>query len=121
MSTKKISKRDKKKIRIRKKISGTTEKPRLCVYRSLSKIYAQIVDDSIGKILFSASTLSKEISDELKDCKGKVDQSELVGSLIAKKAVAAGISTVVFDRSGYSYNGRVKAVAEGARKGGLQF
>lgn len=109
------------KTRIRKKISGTGEVPRLTVYRSLNQIYAQIIDDSTGNTLVSASSLSKEVADELKNSKGKVAKSKLVGKLVATKAIEKKISSVVFDRNGYRYHGRVQAVAEGAREGGLKF
>jgi large subunit ribosomal protein L18 len=109
------------KIKIRKYMSGTSETPRLTVYRSLNNIYAQIIDDSTGKTLVSASSLSKELKDDLASQKGKVSKSKLIGSLVAKKAVEQKISTVVFDRNGYRYHGRIKAVAEGAREGGLKF
>ncbi len=121
MLSKKLTKRDKKKIRIRKKMVGTAERPRIVVYRSLKGIYAQLVDDTVGKTILSASFLSKEISDEIKKSKNKLDVSFAVGELLAKKALEKGITTAVFDRSGYAYHGRVKAVAEGARKGGLKF
>lgn len=109
------------KTRIRKKISGTSEMPRLTVYRSLNQIYAQIIDDSTGNTLVSASSLSKELADEVKNSKGKVSKSKLVGNLVAKKALEQKISNVVFDRNGYRYHGRVQAVAEGAREAGLKF
>ncbi len=109
------------KIKIRKKISGTLEVPRLTVYRSLNNVYAQIIDDSTGKTLASASSLSKEILDEVKKTKGKISKSKLVGSLVAKKAVENKITSVVFDRNGYRYHGRIQAIADGAREGGLKF
>ncbi len=109
------------KIRIRKIIAGTPEKPRLSVYRSLGNIYGQIIDDSNGKTIASASSLSKEIVEDLKSAKGKTAKSKLVGILVAKKALEKNISTVVFDRNGYKYHGRVQAFAEGAREGGLKF
>ena len=109
------------KIRIRKRISGTPEKPRLTIYRSLNNIYGQVIDDSNGKTLASASSLSKEIAEDLKSVKGKTAKCKLVGTLVAKKAVEQNISTVVFDRNGYKYHGRVQAFAEGAREGGLKF
>ena len=109
------------KIKIRKKISGTPEVPRLTVYRSLNNVYAQIIDDSTGKTLASASSLSKEILDEVKKTKGKISKSKLVGSLVAKKAVENKITSVVFDRNGYRYHGRIQAIADGAREGGLKF
>jgi len=102
---------------VRSKIVGTPERPRLSVFRSNKGIYAQIIDDRVGKTLLSASTLDKDVEN-----KGtKSEQSKAVGELIAKKAQDAGINTVVFDRNGYRYHGRVKALAEGARAGGLTF
>jgi large subunit ribosomal protein L18 len=109
------------KTRIRQKISGSTEVPRLTVYRSLNQMYAQIIDDSTGNTLAAASSLSKDILDELKNSNGKISKSKLVGSLIAKKAKEKNITKVVFDRNGYRYHGRVQAIAEGAREGGLKF
>jgi large subunit ribosomal protein L18 len=119
MLTRYLTKREKKKIRIRKKIFGTAERPRISVYRSLNQIYAQVIDDTAGKTLFSASSISKEIAEDVKEAKGKVAKAALVGELLAKKAKEHGIETAVFDRSGYAYHGRVKAVAEGVRKGGI--
>ena len=109
------------KTRIRKKISGTAEVPRLTIYRSLNQIYAQIIDDSTGSTLVSASSLSKELGDEIKNSKGKISKGKLVGKLVAKKALEKKISNVVFDRNGYRYHGRVQAIAEGAREAGLKF
>jgi large subunit ribosomal protein L18 len=109
------------KIRIRKKISGTSEKPRLSIYRSLNNIYGQVIDDTNGKTLASASSLSKEIAEDIKSAKGKTAKSKLVGKLVAQKAVEQKITTVVFDRNGFRYHGRVQAFAEGAREGGLKF
>jgi|SRR3970040_2371183 large subunit ribosomal protein L18 len=109
------------KIRIRKKVFGTPEKPRLSIYRSLNNIYGQIIDDSNGKTLASASSLSKEIAEDIKSAKGKTAKSKLVGKLVAQKAVEQNISTVIFDRNGFKYHGRVQAFAEGAREGGLKF
>jgi large subunit ribosomal protein L18 len=109
------------KTRIRKKISGTPEVPRLTIYRSLNQIYAQIIDDSTGNTLVAASSLSKELADEIKNSKGKISKGKLVGSLVAKKALEKKISNVVFDRNGYRYHGRVQAIAEGAREAGLKF
>lgn len=117
---KKVNSRIRSKIKIRKKISGTAEKPRLTVYRSLNNIYAQIIDDTTGSTLVQASTLSKELSKDLKSAKGKIERGKLVGSLIAKKAAEKNIKNVVFDRNGYRYHGRIKAVADGARDAGLQ-
>jgi large subunit ribosomal protein L18 len=106
--------------RVREKISGTKEQPRLCVFRSLKHIYAQVVDDSEGKTLVAASTLDAEI---VKDSnkKKKTNQAELVGTLLAKRAIEKKIKQVAFDRGGFKYHGRVKALAEAARKGGLKF
>ncbi len=115
------STRQRAKFRIRKKIFGTPERPRMTVYRSLSQIYIQLIDDVNGKTLVSASTLSKEVVDQVKSAKGKISKSKLVGGLIAKKAAEGGISTVVFDRNGYKYHGRVKALADSARENGLKF
>jgi large subunit ribosomal protein L18 len=109
------------KTRIRKKISGSNQVPRLTVYRSLNQMYAQIIDDSTGNTLVAASSLSKEILEEAKSSKGKLSKSKLVGNLIAKKAKEKNITSVVFDRNGYRYHGRVQAIAEGAREGGLKF
>ncbi|MBI1343713.1 MAG: 50S ribosomal protein L18 [Terrimonas sp.] len=106
------------RYRIRAKISGTTTKPRLSVFRSNSEIYAQIIDDTKGFTLVSASSTDKDIVAQ----KGtKIEKSKLVGTAIAKKASELGLKDVVFDRGGNLYHGRVKAVAEGAREGGLQF
>jgi large subunit ribosomal protein L18 len=109
------------KNRIRKSIFGTPEKPRLSIYRSLNNIYGQVIDDSSGKTLAAASSLSKEIIEELKSAKSKSAKSKLVGNLLAKKALEQKISIVIFDRNGYKYHGRVQAFAEGAREGGLKF
>ena len=104
-------------LRVRKKISGTPECPRLCVYKSNTGVYAQIIDDVNGKTLVTASTLDKEI--KTKAC--NIAAATEVGTLVAKRATKAGIKTVVFDRGGYNYHGRVKALAEAAREGGLEF
>ena len=115
---KKKESRQKRKFHIRKRVEGIADRPRLSVYRSLNHIYAQVIDDVSGKTLVAASTLSPE----LKDAKGKkAEVALLVGELVAKKAQAAKIEAVVFDRNGFNYHGRVAAVAEGARKGGLKF
>ena len=113
--------RQRAKIKIRKKISGTSEKPRLSVYRSLDNIYAQIIDDTTGNTLVSVSSLNKEAKADLKSVKGKINKSKLIGSLVAKKALEKDIKNVVFDRNGFRYHGRVKALADGAREGGLVF
>lgn len=106
--------------RVRKNISGTTERPRLCVYRSLNHIYAQVINDDLGVTLVSSSTLEKDLKDLLAD-KTKSEQAFVIGETIAKRALEKGIETVVFDRGGYIYTGRVQQVAEGARNGGLKF
>lgn len=112
--------RKKKHDRIRHTLVGTSEKPRLNVYRSITNIYAQIIDDSTGKTLCSANSLDKTLVSKLEG-KNKKEQAFLVGEAIAKKALKAGIKTVVFDRGGYIYTGRVQSLAEGARKAGLEF
>lgn len=106
--------------RIRAKISGTAERPRLNVYRSLKNIYAQVIDDREGHTLVAASTLEPDLSSELEG-KTKKEQAAVVGRVVAERALEAGISRVVFDRGGYPYHGRIKAVAEAARKSGLEF
>lgn len=106
--------------RIRKKVAGTPERPRLCVFRSLKHIYAQIIDDTTGRTLVAASSLEQAFKETGKSG-GNVDGAFVVGHLIAKKALEKGIKRVVFDRGGYRYHGRVKALAEGARQGGLEF
>ena len=106
--------------RVRKKISGTTERPRLCVYRSNAHIYAQVIDDTVGKTLVAASTVEQDIAAQI----GEVDKkgaAKLVGKIVAERAQAAGIKTVVFDRGGYIYTGRVAELAAGAREAGLDF
>jgi large subunit ribosomal protein L18 len=118
-TNKKVVARQKRVKRIRKKISGTSETPRLRVFRSSRHIYAQIIDDSAGKTLSAASSLSKDI--DLNDLKDKKDLAHRVGVLIAEKAKSQGIATVVFDRGGNIYHGRVKSLSEGAREGGLKF
>jgi large subunit ribosomal protein L18 len=106
--------------RVRKKVSGTADRPRLCVYRSLANIYAQVIDDEQGNTLVAASTLDAEAKDGLKG-KKKTGQAEQVGLLLAKRAKDKGIRQVAFDRGGFKYHGRVKALADAARKGGLKF
>jgi large subunit ribosomal protein L18 len=106
--------------RVRAKISGTLERPRLNVFRSLDHIYAQVIDDVTGHTLASASTIDRELRAEVQS-KSKQEAAKLVGELIAKRAQGAGITTVVFDRGGYKYHGRVKALAEAAREAGLKF
>jgi len=106
--------------RVRKKVSGTSEHPRLNVFRSLNNIYAQIVNDELGRTLISVSTIDKEIRESLKTG-GNVGAAEEAGKLLAKRALDKGIKRVVFDRGGCKYHGRVKALAEAAREGGLEF
>lgn len=113
----KLSRRERIKKGIRKALSGSTDRPRLSVFRSNKGIYAQVIDDLSGKTLASASSLSKEFSAE----GSKSQQSNAVGKMVAEKAIAAGIKEVVFDRNGYLYHGRIKSLAEGAREGGLIF
>ena len=107
-------------LRVRKKVSGTAAKPRLCVYRSLSHIYLQLIDDEAGHTLFSASSLDKEMVTKTKG-KTKAEASYIVAGELAKKALEKGITEAVFDRGGYIYTGRVKSAAEGAREAGLKF
>ena len=120
----KVYRRKRRHLRVRKKVVGTPERPRLVVYKSLKHIYAQIVvDPPVGpcRVLVGASTLSPEIRDEVKGLSGKAEKARLVGKLIAKRAQEKGVKKVVFDRAGYKYHGRVKALAEGAREAGLEF
>ena len=114
----KVLRRQNIRYRIRNKISGTNEKPRLSVFRSNAEIYAQLIDDVSGKTLVSASSQDKDLKAQKVT---RLEKSKLVGAAIARKATDLGISAVVFDRSGYLYHGRVKALADGAREGGLQF
>jgi large subunit ribosomal protein L18 len=109
-----------RKARVRKKISGTTERPRLSVYRSLAHMYAQVIDDTTGRTLAHASTLSPELKSALTDL-DKKGAAKKVGELVAKKCLEKQITKVVFDRNGLDYHGRVAAVADGAREAGLQF
>ncbi|HPJ51495.1 MAG TPA: 50S ribosomal protein L18 [Flavobacteriales bacterium] len=111
------ARRAKIKVRVRRKVQGTPERPRLSVYRSNKGIYAQIIDDENGRTLASASSLKDKLANEV----AKTEQARIVGQAIAEKAKAAGIASVVFDRNGYLYHGRVKALADAAREGGLQF
>ncbi len=114
----KIKKREKRHRRVRRKVAGNAERPRLCVFKSLNHIYAQVIDDQQGITLLSASTLSPE----LKGFQGtKTDKAREVGKILGTKAKEQGVNLIVFDRGGYLYHGRVKALAEGARESGLQF
>ena len=110
----------KRKKRIRKKLSGSPQRPRLTVFRSDKHIYAQIIDDTVGSTLVTASTLSPEYK-ELDPANGKVNAAKRVGDLVARKAIDKGITKVVFDRNGYIYHGRVQALADAARQAGLNF
>lgn len=120
MSEKSRKARKRRHKRIRMKISGTPERPRLNVYRSLNHMYVQVIDDTVGQTLVSASTIDKELVDEMEG-KTKKEQAALVGKAVAERALAADIEEVVFDRGGYGYHGRIKSMAEAAREGGLQF
>ena len=121
-----FKKRDRNEVRkirherVRKKISGTPERPRLCVFRSLNNIYVQIIDDVAGNTLCSASTMEKDIAAKITEV-DKKGASKIVGKAIAERAIAKGIKNVVFDRGGYIYTGRVAELAAGAREGGLDF
>jgi len=110
----------KRKQRIRKHLSGTTQRPRLCVFRSAAHIYAQIIDDVRGHTVVAAASTEKDVRDR-GAFKNKIDQAVFIGELIGRRAVEKGIRKVVFDRNGFLYHGRVKAVSEGARKTGLDF
>jgi large subunit ribosomal protein L18 len=112
--------RQKRQVRVRKKVRGSSERPRLCVFRSGKHIYAQIVEDVTGTTLAAASTMSKDIGEELANT-GNIDAAKAVGTAIAKKALAQDIRQVVFDRNGFLYHGRVKSLADAAREAGLAF
>jgi large subunit ribosomal protein L18 len=114
----KVVRRQKIRYRIRKKVAGVTEKPRLSVFRSNTEMYVQLIDDENGKTIVASSTKEKDIVAQKVN---KTEKSKLAGAALARKATELGIKNVVFDRSGYLYHGRVKAVAEGAREGGLEF
>lgn len=112
--------RERRHLRVRKQLFGTTQRPRLNVFKSLSEIYVQIIDDVEGNTLVSASTIDKDLREQMKGMK-KTEQAKVVGKTVAERAKSKGIDTVVFDRGGFRYMGRVKALADGAREGGLQF
>ncbi len=112
--------RNRRHARVRKNVHGTPERPRLNVFRSLSEIYAQVIDDEAGRTLASASTIDHDLRAKMKSLK-KSEQARLVGQAVAERAKALGIQQVVFDRGGYRYQGRVKALADAAREGGLEF
>ncbi|MBN1602508.1 MAG: 50S ribosomal protein L18 [Chitinispirillaceae bacterium] len=121
-SQKRVLERKARAVRVRKKISGTTQRPRLCVRRSLNHIYAQIVDDVSGKTLVLVGTTGEDFRSKVSGQKlTKVEESKVVGQIVAEKAKGKGITTVVFDRKGYLFHGRVKALAEAVRNGGLSF
>jgi large subunit ribosomal protein L18 len=107
-------------VRVRISVKGTSQRPRLSVFRSLSEIYAQVIDDNAGKTIVSASTIDQELHDQMKGLK-KSEQAKMVGQKLAERAKGKGVKTVVFDRGGFKYSGRVKALADGAREGGLEF
>ncbi len=115
-----LTAREKRKARIRKKLSGTTERPRLTVYKSLNHMYAQIIDDTTGKTVASVSTASKALKEDVKE-DDKTAAAKKVGVAIAKAALEKGVTRVVFDRNGFDYHGRIAAVAQAAREGGLEF
>lgn len=112
--------RSRRHYRVRQKVSGNNSRPRLCVFRSLNHIYAQVIDDSQGHTLVTASSLDTEVKSDSKG-KTKTERAGLVGTLLAKRATGKKIKQVAFDRGGFKYHGRVKALAEAARKGGLKF
>ena len=112
--------RERRRLRIRRKISGTPERPRLSIFRSARHIYAQVVDDRAGQTVAHASTLSRDVRGEVSEA-SKLDAAKKVGQAIAKALLAKGIDKVVFDRSGYLYHGRVRALADAAREAGLKF
>ena len=112
--------RKRRHARVRKKISGTTLVPRLSVFRSLKHIYAQIIDDNVGRTVVSASTLDADVRDQAAGL-SKTEQAKVVGKRLAEKALSKGVTQVVFDRGGYLYHGRVKALADASREGGLEF
>jgi large subunit ribosomal protein L18 len=107
-------------VRVRINLQGTQQRPRLSVFRSLSEIYAQIIDDKAGQTIVSASTIDQELRSKMEGLK-KSEQAKMVGKMLAERAKGKGVQTVVFDRGGFKYSGRVKALADGAREGGLEF
>lgn len=120
LELKKIRRR-RRKLRVRRKIFGTAERPRLTVYRSLKHIYCQIINDEIGRTLLACSTLDKDVRSQIQQGMKKVEHAKIVGEVLARKAQSLGIVNVAFDRNGYLFHGRVRALAEGAREGGLKF
>ena len=112
--------RTRRHARVRKNVEGTQQRPRLSVFRSLSEIYAQIIDDKAGQTIVSASTIDQELRSKMNGLK-KSEQAKIVGKTLAERAKDKGVQAVVFDRGGFKYSGRVKALADGAREGGLEF
>lgn len=115
-----LNQRKRRHIRVRKKVAGTSDRPRLSVFRSANHIYAQVIDDDNGSTIASASTIEGNVTQQ-KDGKTKVEIAEIVGQLAGERATEKGVNKVVFDRAGFKYHGRVRALAEGARKAGLDF
>jgi large subunit ribosomal protein L18 len=113
--------RQKRKKRVRRRLQGTSERPRLCVFRSAKHIYAQVIDDTTARTLLAVSSLSREVKPQLQGKGGNKDGAAVIGGSIAKRALEQGIKRVVFDRSGFLYHGRIKALAEAARQNGLEF
>jgi large subunit ribosomal protein L18 len=113
--------RQKRKKRVRRRLQGTSERPRLCVFRSAKHIYAQVIDDTTARTLLAVSSLSKEVKPQLQGKGGNKEGAAVIGGSIAKRALEQGIRKVVFDRSGFLYHGRIKALAEAARQNGLEF
>jgi len=116
-----LSPRERRHLRVRAKVRGTPERPRLNVFRSNEHIYAQIIDDSVGHTLVAASTLERDVRERFPEEHPKIAEARVVGQVIGERARAQGITRVVFDRGGYKYHGRVKALADGARAAGLEF
>ncbi|MDL1892657.1 50S ribosomal protein L18 [Sphingobacteriales bacterium CHB3] len=121
ITKRKSENRSRIKVHIRKRVTGTPERPRLTIFRSAKHVYAQIIDDTTSRTLVSVSDISKDLKGDFNGIKGQMNISKKVGELVAKKAVSANIKEVVFDRNGYLYHGVVKAMADGAREGGLKF
>ncbi len=119
-STQKIVRRERRKLRVRRKVTGTGDRPRLTVFRSHKNIYAQLIDDTVGKTLVAASTMEKALKASLSGSGNKA-AATAVGTSLAQKATQAGIKKAVFDRNGYRYHGRIRELADAARKGGLEF
>ncbi len=107
-------------VRVRRNVSGTPQRPRLSIFRSLSEIYAQVIDDQAGSTIVSASSIDQDLRKKMKGLK-KTEQAKLVGKAVAERAKSKGVKSVVFDRGGFKYSGRIKALADGAREGGLEF